>query len=302
MKLFIFPVIESDLDKFTEIFIIIPHLTDEFYKRVISSAGTWNEGLYSKLRFITSKFNFTKDINECDVAIIPFKYDKGDARIIEYCRQAESSNKSVICFFNDDTSEVFNLPANLYLFRTSIIGSLKQYNERCLPAIIPDHFPCYVELRETPENRTLTFCGYIENRRRSVIENILLAYNDTSFILRNGFFAPEIKSKQKARQTFYENLLAGSFALCMRGNGNFSYRFYEALSFGRIPVLIDTDCILPFSNIINWSDHIIKISANELSDIPDLIESSTISPFQNRKLWQTYFSPEGYYNNFIKDL
>lgn len=40
------------------------------------------------------------------------------------------------------------------------------------------------------------------------------------------------------------------FILSVKGDGSFFCRFYEALSLGRIPFFIDTDCILPFENMI----------------------------------------------------
>jgi hypothetical protein len=39
-----------------------------------------------------------------------------------------------------------------------------------------------------------------------------------------------------------------------------------------------------------------------MSLLPDLISSCNISPASNRKLWQTFFSAEGYYKNFNLEL
>jgi hypothetical protein len=302
MKLFIFPFTRDDLAGFTEIFTVIPLLTEDDYIRVLGHINSWNEGLYTKLRFSTSLFEYTKTIEECDLCIIPFKYNKSDQRITDYCDQAKLYNKSVVCFINDDTSENFEIRSNLYLFRTSTTSKRINKNERVLPVIVPDHFPLHIKLPTSSENRTVAFCGYVGNGRLKTIEQFAKAYNATNFIYRYGFWAPEIKSKQKARQEFYNNLLTGSFSLCMRGNGNFSYRLYEALSFGRIPILIDTDCVLPFSSIIDWSQHIIKVTEDQLCLLPELIAECKISPAKNRELWQTFFSAEGYYNNFIKEL
>ena len=302
MKLFIFPFTKDDLSGFTEIFTIIPLLAEDDYTQVVGHINTWNEGLYTKLRFLTSTFEYSKTIEDCDIAIIPFKYSKSDPRITDYCEQAKLYNKQVLCFMNDDTSEVFQIHSNLYIFRTSTTKELISNQERILPVVVPDHFPLHIKLPTLAENKTVAFCGYVGNGRLNTIEKFAAIYNNTNFVYRYGFWAPEVKSKQKARQEFYSNLLSGSYSLCIRGNGNFSYRFYEALSFGRIPILVDTDCVLPFANIIDWSQHIIKITEDQLDSIPKLIAECTISPLKNRELWQTFFSAEGYYNNFIKDL
>ena len=48
-----------------------------------------------------------------------------------------------------------------------------------------------------------------------------------------------------ARAAFAANMLWSTYVLCPRGCENYSFRVYEALRFGRVPVIIDTDMILP---------------------------------------------------------
>src|SRR5690606_22065561 len=78
----------------------------------------------------------------------------------------------------------------------------------------------------------------------------------TDFIIRNSYLGgakgAAFSEREKLRQEYFENLVANPYTLCVRGVGNFSYRFYEALSVGRIPVLVDTECVLPFDEIIEW--------------------------------------------------
>ena len=40
---------------------------------------------------------------------------------------------------------------------------------------------------------------------------------------------------------------------------------------GRIPVFIDTDCLLPFPNLVNWQDHMIWIKWSDIELLPKLI-------------------------------
>ena len=96
------------------------------------------------------------------------------------------------------------------------------------------------------------------------------------------------------------------YTFCMRGMGNFSVRFYETLAMGRIPVLIDTDCKLPFSEKINWNNHCLIIDKNDVTNISSCLlhfhqsfETERFKQIQesNRLLWETYFTK---YNFFIK--
>jgi hypothetical protein len=81
------------------------------------------------------------------------------------------------------------------------------------------------------------------------------------------------------------------FNICNRGTGNFSMRFYQTLSCGRIPILLNTDILLPFENEIDWNDIIIFADTDE-----ELIEK-TINckdiinkQIKCREIYETYFA------------
>ena len=97
--------------------------------------------------------------------------------------------------------------------------------------------------------------------------------------------------------------------LCCRGAGNFSYRLYEALSCGKIPIIIDTDISLPCSNIIDWSRFIITTPENINHDIKEWwhnIDEDTYTDIQkySRFIYEQYLTPAGFskyistYNTF----
>lgn len=85
----------------------------------------------------------------------------------------------------------------------------------------------------------------------------------TRFIYRSKYRAgaTSLKERELTTREFFDNLNGSPYTLCMRGAGNFSVRFYEALALGRIPVLIDTDVVLPLENKIDWKSHVCWINA-----------------------------------------
>ncbi|WP_461599624.1 exostosin domain-containing protein, partial [Winogradskyella sp.] len=70
-----------------------------------------------------------------------------------------------------------------------------------------------------------------------------------------------LKTRNSHRSTieFFDNIKDSDYVLCARGVGNFSVRFYETLAMGRIPVFVNTDCILPHDNFLNWKDHVVWV-------------------------------------------
>jgi hypothetical protein len=71
------------------------------------------------------------------------------------------------------------------------------------------------------------------------------------------------------RYQFLDNLQRNAYALCVRGADNYSWRFYEALSLGKIPILIDTDCMLPWEDEIPWDQFIVRVPSTRLQELPD---------------------------------
>ncbi len=88
-----------------------------------------------------------------------------------------------------------------------------------------------------------------------------------AFIVRN-FFSSHKKTIRidldRVRQEFLDNITKNDFALAVRGDGNASMRFYEALSLGRIPVVVDTDEIFPLEDIINYHDFCLFIPLGDI--------------------------------------
>jgi len=111
----------------------------------------------------------------------------------------------------------------------------------------------------------------------------------SDFIFRDKYRARN-ENKEKTTLEFFKNIQDNLYTFCLRGNGNFSVRFYEALIMGRIPVLIDTDVKLPLEDQIDWKQHCLIVSENSI--IQDLISfhssktEEEISKMQinNRKL------------------
>jgi hypothetical protein len=60
-----------------------------------------------------------------------------------------------------------------------------------------------------------------------------------------------------------------TYVLCPRGIENYSFRFYEALKFGRVPVLVDTDMVLPEG--VAWDELIVRVPYDQLGDIGNFI-------------------------------
>ena len=94
----------------------------------------------------------------------------------------------------------------------------------------------------------------------------------------------------------YSGLMQMSkFILCPRGFGTNSIRFFEAMAFGRLPVLIADSTKLPLENKIRYNDFIVRVKEDELESLPDVLEKNKKDLIEKSKIarttWENYFSP-----------
>ncbi|MDP7247220.1 MAG: exostosin family protein [Candidatus Peribacteraceae bacterium] len=99
---------------------------------------------------------------------------------------------------------------------------------------------------------------------------------EANFILRKSYSGSPHTIKiapKEGREEYIQNIIDSDFPLAVKGDGNYSYRFYEALSLGRPPVFIDTDCVLPLEDKINYDEFIIRVSYKDASKIDSIVSS-----------------------------
>ncbi len=220
-----------------------------------------NQIIYDNFNFIQSS------IEDCDI-VVSSKFEVGLYDTNEIQNRLNSYNKfkkNVLIFLVSDNSNMFLIPNNVILFRTSLFKSKKNNNEFLLPYL----WDCY-SMSEKPLAKSskpkVGFCGNVNKNlgnRLTTIKVLELNPNIvTDFILRETFWGGK-PHDEKLKNEYIFNLINSHFTICNRGRGNFAIRFYQALSLGRIPVLIDTDMVFPFEENINWDEVIIKAN-NEL--------------------------------------
>ena len=114
---------------------------------------------------------------------------------------------------------------------------------------------------------------------------------------------------QRSHREFVTNMINSDYVLCVRGQGNCSYRLYETLCNGRIPIFVNTDCVMPYDKWIDWTQYCVWVEERDLPRVADIVLDfhERISPrrFQElqkacRQLWLDWLSPQGFFSNFYR--
>jgi len=280
--------------KFTsEQFLLLPFFKEEVINNDNDfKDNKWRESINRLISF-TSK-------EECDVFLFPEKLNKG---IQEYIIEAKKYNKKVIAFFNDDYDKPSCLDSNVILYRTSLFKSKQKNNEYAMPAWSQDFSEAIpLKSRLKKDIPTVSFCGFFSNPIRSESIKILNKNKniETNFIIRNAFWGGS-PHNTSIRNEYINSIVNSDLVLCARGAGNFSYRLYETLSCGRIPVFIDTDCVLPCEDKIDWKNLCIFVTnINDLNMcINNFWQNTTPSEYIDKQIharqtYEAFLSPNGF--------
>ncbi len=136
---------------------------------------------------------------------------------------------------------------------------------------------------------------------------------DCNFIFREHYRGGAKNKEEQDRTTkeYYDNILHSDYVLCVRGAGNFSVRLYETLLMGKIPIFVNTDCLLPLADIVDWKQHVVWVEWEERHLIVEKVLEfhKTISnedfleiQSKNRKLWKEILTVNLYMKKLVNAL
>ncbi len=116
---------------------------------------------------------------------------------------------------------------------------------------------------------------------------------------------------EKATNRYVDNMVNNDYNIAARGTGNYSFRFYETLLCARLPIFVNTNCVLPFDFEINWRDELLWMEAEDVKQVAQRLveyhEAMTPDEFEerqrrNRWLWEEWLSPNGFFKNFYRHM
>lgn len=127
----------------------------------------------------------------------------------------------------------------------------------------------------------------------------------SNFIIRPTFSANTQTmsgTPEELRREFVENLLSSDYGLCVRGDANGSVRLFETLALGRIPIILDTECIFPFSDVVDYKEFSLIIDFRNIKRLPGIIEKFHSSLSDEQFITMQRKARAAYLNYFRVDV
>jgi hypothetical protein len=105
---------------------------------------------------------------------------------------------------------------------------------------------------------------------------------------------------RRRKALFVKSLAESKLVLAARGGGLSCYRFFEAMSAGRVPVLFADDWELPHADMIDWQSCIIQIPERDAGKAGPILldylsrtndDELAAMGCRCRQAWCAYLSP-----------
>ncbi len=151
------------------------------------------------------------------------------------------------------------------------------------------------------------FCSFVGSNTHSVRQIMFDTLKDDAlFYIKSNEWSWHI---DQAKQTdFLATTARSKFTLCPRGYGAQSFRFYEALQLGSIPVYIHNGVEwTPYSDIIDWKTFSVVLHIDEISSLKDILCSFTDKQILDMKeagkaAYENYFALHNLPQHIINNL
>jgi hypothetical protein len=261
----------------------------------------------------------------------------------ELAARATAAGLRTLVLVNSDSDAPVPLEGVIVL-RTSLSRRTRQPFEFALPAwhedLLTTHFGGQLELKPRGPQPVVGFCGLAASDQTSRLHRLKdaarnaaraagfrIPYRDgiflrsaamaalehsprveTRFTIRPACFHGEADAATRAtqRQEYLRNIVETDYTLCLRGYGNYSFRFFEAMSLGRPPLLIDTDCVLPLDFLLDYRPVTVIVPQNHLRRAADYaarhhaaLDDQSQFDLQRRvrAFWAEWLAPERFFRS-----
>jgi hypothetical protein len=157
-------------------------------------------------------------------------------------------------------------------------------------------------------NESKTFlCSFVGSPTHSIRNQLISKWaNDEDFIF--GMQQHWMESVPKKNLSLFKTLTCKSkFTLCPRGYGKSSFRLYETMQLGSVPVYVSDYHYLPWTDELDWSEFCVLIKPDQIDDLKNILLSYSEEKINKmiktaQTLYDEYFSLEGMCKKIIQRL
>lgn len=210
-----------------------------------------------------------------------------------YLNSLDKNEKYFVVSTHDD-APAEDLPPNTLVFAAG--GNAKKIDIP-IPLTCGPHNIAEDPLRTIP-------CSFVGSMTHPIRQSLLSEVHNKPGVLIQAFDWQEKVSDQKA-DLFKQITQRSIFSLCPRGYGATSYRLYESIQLGSIPVYVSDKHLLPWSDELDWRGFCVIVNPHDIKKVLEstlgLTDSRVKEMQKNLKdIWNNHFSIEATCKHILK--
>ena len=227
-----------------------------------------------------------------------YKINEMQKSLDDWVKKNPSSNGYFV-IVQHDNGVMLKLPQKTLVFNSGNNGHIP------LPLIYQDIDNKLEKIPRKNFNKKKNLCSFVGTLTHKLRTDMFKILKDKSnfLLIDSGAWSSNIKIEKQ--RTFIDTTIESKFALAPRGYGRTSFRFFEIMQLGCIPVYIWNDIEwLPYKDIIDYEKLCISINIKDINTLEekllkiDEIKYNEIFNYYNEKKF--FFNLNGMSNYIVK--
>ena len=144
-------------------------------------------------------------------------------------------------------------------------------------------------------------------RRGHAVRDAIMQLQDARAIIedtsRLSFFGGATEEVARQKQRYADVVRRSKFVLCPVGSGPSSFRLFETMSAGRVPVIVSDEWVPPVGPA--WDDFSLTIPEHKVAEIPTIVASHEhrfpAMSCAARQAWEAWFAPDVLFHRMIEN-
>lgn len=250
---------------------------------------------------IEKEINLVDNPNDADFILL-------DSNPSIYFKQIKDFNKhkhKMVVWVNNDNPDFLSDEDGVnYKFIAQPSG--KKLKHITVPLVMTDHDKWHLDsgflekCRNQEKIYDYCFMGQIYGKR-----NKLKTLDINNFLLKQtgSIYSMDSVSKAKSIESYLLELAKCKFAFTPRGTGSNSFRLYESLMVGTVP--ISTDVIeYPYEDEVKWDNFSIRGSMDNIEDLIKCSRNIDYESFREKGInfWENYVKMDVMYNKLVETI
>lgn len=204
---------------------------------------------------------------------------------------AEQPDKSFV-FDTQDTP--LGLYPGLYCSLRRLLFSAARHRTSCYMQSFNEYIGPATD-GAAPEFRYLfTFQGNLTSKTRGQLFATDFGRDDV-LIERTQPFWTDTGGHAAFKQQYAQKILQSRYVLCPRGIGTSTFRLFETMQSGRVPVILSDAWVPPAG--IDWNAFSLRVPERDIARLPEICTEALprwdAMAREGRRVWQEWFSPAG---------